>query len=306
MTDAGGGRSGTDWITFTPDGKRAAVTLMGDMVQLIDVETAKKVRTIAPGGAATACVFSPDGKWMATGGYEVEDGRYFVRLWDVGTGKQVRQIPVVRFPSGNGMHRALAFSPDGTTLAGGGWGDARLHLWEAATGKELTAFPKLAATSAVSPLPPMAKRSPPPPTASTYSTRQPARNGFTSSGWRVGSRSARTARYSSAAVSGAIYRWDAASGRQLTAAAAQDGAVEQILVSVMAGKCSQPTTTAISTSGIRPAGNPRAASTEVSIGESWRAQIAGSAWTVRTDYGNSRIRLYDVRGGTGHQPGLAQ
>jgi WD40 repeat protein len=33
------------------------------------------------------------------------------------------------------------------------------------------------------------------------------------------------------AVSGAIYRWDAASGRQLTPAAAQDSAVEQILVS---------------------------------------------------------------------------
>jgi hypothetical protein len=33
------------------------------------------------------------------------------------------------------------------------------------------------------------------------------------------------------AVSGAIYRWDAASGHQLTPAVAQDSAVEQILVS---------------------------------------------------------------------------
>src|SRR5207247_7774309 len=33
------------------------------------------------------------------------------------------------------------------------------------------------------------------------------------------------------ALSGTIYRWDAASGRQRTPAAAQDSAVEQILVS---------------------------------------------------------------------------
>jgi beta-lactamase regulating signal transducer with metallopeptidase domain len=147
VPDSGGGRAGTDWLTFTPDGKQAAVTLMGDSVQLIDVETGKVVRTFAPGGAASACVFSPNGKWMATAGYELVKGAYFARLWEVGTGRELRRFPAARFPSGNGLKRALAFSPDGATLAGGGWGDARLRLWETVTGKELMSFLKSERTS---------------------------------------------------------------------------------------------------------------------------------------------------------------
>ena len=68
LSDSGGGRSITDWMTFTPDGKQVAATLMGDAIQLIDVETGKVIRTFSPpgGGAASACVFSPDGKRLAT------------------------------------------------------------------------------------------------------------------------------------------------------------------------------------------------------------------------------------------------
>jgi len=143
LLDSGGGRSPTEWLTFTPDGKRVAATMMGDAVQLIDVETCEVIRAFAPGAAASACVFSPDGKLMATGGYEVEKGVYYARLWEVGTGKELRRFPAGSFPGpANGRKRALAFSPDGATLAGGGWGDTRLRLWDAATGKELTVFPK--------------------------------------------------------------------------------------------------------------------------------------------------------------------
>ena len=143
MAAGGGGRSGTNWLTFTPDGKQIAATLMEHDVQLIDVETAQVVRKFSPEAAATACVFSPDGKCMATAGYEVVEGTYYARIWEVSSGKELRRFPAVRFPSGNGMTRTLAFSPDGAMLAGGGWGDNRLHLWETATGKELNVFPKI-------------------------------------------------------------------------------------------------------------------------------------------------------------------
>jgi WD40 repeat protein len=119
----GGGRSPTDWITFTPDGKQVAVTLMGDAIQLIDAATCKVVRTFAPGAAASACVFSPDGKLMATGGYEQEKGVYYARVWDLRAGEELRRFPAGTFPGpANGGKRTLAFSPDGATLAGGGWG----------------------------------------------------------------------------------------------------------------------------------------------------------------------------------------
>ena len=94
LSDAGGGRSPTEWLTFTPDGKQVAVTLMGHAVHLIDVATGKVIRTFDMPAAASACVFSPDGKLMATGGYEQEKGVYYARLWEVATGKELRRFAI--------------------------------------------------------------------------------------------------------------------------------------------------------------------------------------------------------------------
>ena len=91
--------------------------------------------------AARACVFSPDGKLMATGGYEQENGVYYARLWEVATGKELRRFAIAH--QTNRPIGALAFSHDGTKLAGGAWGDGRLRLFEVATGKELHLFPKI-------------------------------------------------------------------------------------------------------------------------------------------------------------------
>src|SRR5262249_12014783 len=86
-------------------------------------------------------VFSADGKLMATGGYDHENKVYYARLWQVATGKEIR-----RFAIGHELNHpvgALAFSHDGTRLAGSSWRDGRLHLFEVATGNELNVFPKI-------------------------------------------------------------------------------------------------------------------------------------------------------------------
>jgi RNA polymerase sigma factor (sigma-70 family) len=227
VPESGGGRSITDWMTFTPDGKQVAATLLGDAVCLIDVGTGKVTRTFEHGWAVSACVFSPDGRLMATGGYEQEKGPvHFARIWEVGTGKLLR-----RFPAGAGRIRSLAFSPDGATLAGGGWADGRLRLWEVATGKELKVFPRIGNDIESVAFAPDGK------TVAAAGDKVHLYDPATGKErLRIGRRAQRLAfsrdgSVLTGAVSGAIYRWDAASGRPLTPAAGQDSAVEQVLVS---------------------------------------------------------------------------
>jgi WD40 repeat protein len=91
----------------------------------------------------TALAFAPDGKAVAVG---VEDsdanpavdlglsmGTYHVKLWDVVTGRHVRQFHTPAFA------RCLAFSPDGRTLAIN-TADRTIQLWNLDTGKSLHLF----------------------------------------------------------------------------------------------------------------------------------------------------------------------
>jgi WD40 repeat protein len=69
--------------------------------------------------------YSPDGKVLASAGYEP-----VVRLWAVATGKELRQLR-----GHTGAVRWAAFSPDGNLVATLG-SDRTVRAWEAATGKE--------------------------------------------------------------------------------------------------------------------------------------------------------------------------
>jgi RNA polymerase sigma factor (sigma-70 family) len=230
----------SDVLVFTPDGKAIATTSAG-MIHLIDFASGKPIRAFPHegkgnskgGGGPTRVVFSPDGKRMAAGDHDTENDAYFVRLWEVETGKELR-----RLPHGKRSYdiRSLAFSPDGKTLATGAH-DGRLRLWDVDTGTERHVF-------------------------SSAGYRQIRSVAFTPDGQTVAAagpsirlydaatgverlridRAARDLHFRdggktlTAAVDGAVYRWDTATGKPLTPTSAHDSVVGHILVTPDGGR----------------------------------------------------------------------
>jgi WD40 repeat protein len=148
------------WIrgVFASSNGKLIASVADDMVcRLWDAATGSPVRELrghaerTPNGFGSmlyAAVFSPDGKYLATG-----DKVGKIKVWEVATGKEVAELeapvmytwdPVQRLHSIGGI-RALAFSPDGKTLAAGGIGKignidhlegkARVELFEWSAGK---------------------------------------------------------------------------------------------------------------------------------------------------------------------------
>jgi RNA polymerase sigma factor (sigma-70 family) len=117
------------YVLFSPDGK-TLVSVAGAIV-LWDVSTRKERQRLRgdPSGQMQCVAFSPDGKLLASGAQD-----RLIRLWDVATGTEVRQIEARQ-----GWVRSVAFSPDGKHLASGGQ-DKTPRLWEVASGKELHDF----------------------------------------------------------------------------------------------------------------------------------------------------------------------
>src|SRR5262245_55101973 len=139
-------------LALSPDGKRLAVGA-GGTILLHDTVTGKQTLRLSwprpqpgpdglpdrpPEAGVTSVAFSPDGQQLAAGG----DGPV-VRVWEVATGKPVRQLPAYE-----AFYRDVAFSPDGQTLAAtDGHG---VRLWDPVTGKErLAAFGHWAAVEAL-------------------------------------------------------------------------------------------------------------------------------------------------------------
>jgi RNA polymerase sigma factor (sigma-70 family) len=238
-TDSGPSKS---WglISFTPDGKAVVTVSQGKFIHLIDFETGKTIRDISmtnpesdlgPDWSSVLDVaISPDGKLLASGGYDNDKGNYFARLWDVETGKELRRFPHGK--QGYGV-RCLAFSPDGKTLATlGTQSGVILRVFDVATGKEVKAFPKdgeqrtARGSVAFSP------------DGKTLAAAGASIRLFDTTTWELRLRIDRQAsdlhftdggKTLTAAVSGAIHRWDTATGALLTPEAA-DSVVEQILV----------------------------------------------------------------------------
>jgi WD40 repeat protein len=120
-------------VAFSPDGKRLASCCYYD-VTVWDLPTGKELFTIKRVGDQV--VFSPDGKTLATTAYNYNDEGILLcypALWDAETGANM-----ARFDANLGSLRRLAFSPDGTRLAGTAEvavSACLVALWEVRTGR---------------------------------------------------------------------------------------------------------------------------------------------------------------------------
>ena len=152
-------------VSSSPDGSTIA-SVADDMVCCLwDAETGAKRHELRGHEPMTphhfpsmlyACAFSPDGKQLATG-----DKVGHIVVWDVATGRPVTTLeapvmytwdPTQRRHSIGGI-RALAFSPDGQSLAVGGIGkignidhlegQARVEVFDWRKGERLQTFSDL-------------------------------------------------------------------------------------------------------------------------------------------------------------------
>ena len=102
-------------MAFSPDGKILAQGIDDGTVVLWNVASRRQIGDYATdpygiGAAVSSLVFSPDGKTLAIAGI---DGT--VQLWNVSTGRQSGSA--LRLTDGSTPPSAIAFSPDGGTLA---------------------------------------------------------------------------------------------------------------------------------------------------------------------------------------------
>jgi RNA polymerase sigma factor (sigma-70 family) len=136
------------WFTamaYAPDGKTIATAAHDATVRLWDAADGKAVRVLGQGGerrfaGSTSrwlfCIaFTPDGKHLAAGEHVADLPAGKIHVWDTASGKEER-----RYLAHPGGVAAVAFSPDGKTLASSGAKDGKVRLWDAATGKEVHAL----------------------------------------------------------------------------------------------------------------------------------------------------------------------
>jgi WD40 repeat protein len=119
-------------VAFSPDGKFLLAYGVNE-IQFWDTSKWKLMRKIVGKKIGPPLALSPDGKTLTASA-----ANYRMQVWDVQAGKLLRNLP--------GFRKNVAFSPNGSLMAGNGvmpngGADTSLHVWNALTGARIRTFP---------------------------------------------------------------------------------------------------------------------------------------------------------------------
>jgi RNA polymerase sigma factor (sigma-70 family) len=155
-------------VAFAPDGKLLAAADLAGVVRLLEPASGEEVGKLAVGRShwRPSVAFSADSKLLAAGSddtlrlFDVAARRELHRVtaapggvqhvafsgdgkalaWTAGYAVHMHEVPAWKERLASDGHvteiDALAYSPDGTTIASGGTHDDRILLWDTATGKQ--------------------------------------------------------------------------------------------------------------------------------------------------------------------------
>ena len=138
--------SSVNSVAFSPDGRYVVSVgcdqLDSNQFQLCaqgsarvwEAATGKEIARMTHDIDVWSVAFSPDGKYVVSGGCDQQDLNYTctqgsARVWEAASGKEVARM------THDGLVSSVAFSPDGKYVVSGGGTTA--SVWEANTGKEI-------------------------------------------------------------------------------------------------------------------------------------------------------------------------